>query len=153
MPAKLRPRMTAATLADRRSWQDRLLNRKALAMLVRNTVVSCGVFLVGLAVLWLLVQKAGVDKVVAAGASFVVANSLHYILGRAWIFRGTNQDVARGYGFFLVNGVVGLVITVALFAALVRFTAIHYLAARVIVSLVAGLVMFLLNAMLNFREL
>ena len=40
-----------------------------------------------------------------------------------------------------------------LFDALVRFTPIHYLVARVIVSVFAGLVMFLLNAVLNFRRL
>lgn len=151
MPASSQPSAAADRIATH--WRQRLLSGKALAMLGRNTVVSCGVFLVGLLVLWLLVQKGGVDQIVAAGISFVVANSLHYWLGRAWIFRGTNQDVAKGYGFFLVNGLVGLVITVALFALLVRFTPVHYLAARVIVSLFAGLAMFLLNAVLNFRQL
>ena len=110
-------------------------------------------FLVGLALLWLLVEYLGVREIPAAAAGFIVANSLHYGLGRTWIYRGTERRLVPGYAFFLVNGVIGLVITLVLFDTFLRFTSIHYLIARVIVSVVAGLVMFLLNAMLNFRRL
>jgi hypothetical protein len=47
---------------------------------------------------------------------------------------------------------VGMAITILLFAALLKWTAIHYLVARVIVSVFAGLAMFVLNAVLNFRQ-
>jgi hypothetical protein len=40
-----------------------------------------------------------------------------------------------------------------MFDALVRYTPINYLIARIIVSVFAGLAMFLLNAILNFRRL
>ena len=40
-----------------------------------------------------------------------------------------------------------------LYAAILEFTAIHYLVARVIVSLVAGLMVFVLNAVFNFRQI
>ena len=122
-------------------------------MLARNTAVSTLVFLVGLALLWVLVEVAHWPKLPAAGAGFLVANSLHYALGRSWIYRGTPRAIGPGYAFFLVNSGIGLVVTLVLFEALLRFTAIHYLAARVLVSVVAGLVMFLLNATLNFRRL
>lgn len=132
---------------------DRLLSVDAAAMLGRNTVVSTGTFLTGLVVLWLLVEQAGVAKILAAAVSFIAATSLHYLLGRTWIFRGTKRGVAAGYAYFLINAGVGLVVTTGLFAALITFTAINYMVARVLVSLVAGLVMFLLNAILNFRRL
>lgn len=145
--------MTDAALRPRKSWGARLLSRNAALLLGRNTVVSTFVFLLGLALLWVLVEFAHVDKLVAAGATFLIANGLHYALGRAWIFRGTERGVLPGYGFFLVNALLGLVITVALFDALIRYTSVHYLAARIVVSVVAGLAMFLLNAILNFRRL
>lgn len=132
---------------------ERLFSQHAAVLLVRNTVVSCLVFGVGLAVLWLLVQQFAMDKVAAAALSFIVANSLHYILGRAWIYRGTQRAVGRGYAYFLVNGLLGLAITTALFAALLQWTPINYLVARIVVSVVAGLVMFVLNAALNFKRL
>lgn len=122
-------------------------------MLARNTVVSCGIFAFDLALLWLLVEQAGMGKVAAAVVAFVIANSLHYGFGRSWIFRGTDRAFASGYFYFLVNAGIGLIITISLFAAMIRWTPINYLVARVLVSVIAGLTVFILNAVLNFRRL
>lgn len=136
-----------------RSIVDRLLSLNAAAMLGRNTVVSCCTFVSGLVLLWLLVEEGGLAKVPAAALSFLFGTTLHYVFGRAWIFRGTERGVAAGYVYFLINAGVGLVVTTALFATMIALTSINYLVARVLVSIVAGLVMFLLNATLNFRRL
>lgn len=93
------------------------------------------------------------DKVIAATLAFIAANSLHYLFGRSWIFRGTDRAFGSGYVYFLINAGIGLVITIALFAALIRWTPINYLIGRTLVSLVAGLAVFFLNAVLNFRRL
>ena len=116
-------------------------------------MVSTGVFLLGLGLLWLLVEFAYLNKVVATGLTFIVSTSLHYALGRTWIYRGTTRRVVPGYGYFLVNAGIGLAVTVILFDVLIQVTQIHYLVIRVAVSVIAGLVMFLLNAALNFRRL
>ena len=133
-------------------WASRFWTRRVGGMLWRNTVVSSSVFLVGLAVLWALVEYAGMDEVIAAGVGFLVANSLHYLLGRYWIFAGSQRKLASGYAIFLVNAGVGLAVTMALFWLLVQFTPLHYLIVRVIVSVFAGLLVFALNAALNFRQ-
>lgn len=130
----------------------RLLSRHAANLLARNTLVSCGVFTFDIALLWALVQL-GMGKVPAAALAFVVANSIHYAFARGWIFHGTDRARGAGYVYFLVNAGIGLVITVALFAALIRWTPINYLIARVLVSVVSGLTVFVLNAVLNFRRL
>jgi putative flippase GtrA len=135
-----------------RSLVSRLLSLRVGAMLWRNTVVSCSVFVLGLGVLYALVQWAGFPEVPAAGIGFLTANSLHYLLGRAWIFRGTERGRASGYALFLINAGVGLAVTMALYAALLAFTPLDYIFARVLVSLVAGLVVFVLNAVFNFRQ-
>jgi putative flippase GtrA len=122
-------------------------------MLARNTVVSCAAFAFDLALLWVLVEFFGMDKVLAAALAFVAANSLHYSFCHSWIFRGTERALGSGYVYFLTNAVIGLVITVTLFAAMIRWTPINYLVARTLVSVVAGLTVFLLNAVLNFRRL
>lgn len=120
-------------------------------MLVRNTVVSTGVFLLGLGVLWLLVEHQDMDTLIATAISFLVATTLHYALGRTWIFKGTERAVVPGYGYFLVNALIGLAVTMILMAMLLPL--LHYLVARVIVSVFAGLAMFLLNGILNFRRI
>jgi putative flippase GtrA len=106
-----------------------------------------------MALLWALVQLGGMDKILAAAIGFVVANTLHYALGRSWIFSGTERGVAEGYVYFLINAGVGMAITLGMYAAFLAWTPINYLVARVIVSVFAGLAVFLLNAVLNFRRL
>lgn len=130
-----------------------MLSRHAATLLARNTIVSCGIFAFDLAMLGALVQLLGMDKVLAATVAFVAANSLHYVFGRTWIFRGTDRHVATGYVYFLINAGIGLAITIVLFAALIRWTPINYLVARTLVSVVSGLTVFVLNAVLNFRRL
>lgn len=130
----------------------RFFKRRVGGMLVRNTVVSSGVFLVGLGVLWLLVERAGVDAVLATALSFLIANSIHYVFGRTWIFAGSDRRLSTGYALFLMNAVVGLAVTVGLFWVLTAFTPMNYLVARVIVSVFAGLAVFALNATVNFRQ-
>ncbi|HAD17928.1 MAG: GtrA family protein [Pseudomonadota bacterium] len=130
----------------------RFFTRPAGRMLLRNTVVSTGVFLLGLAVLWVLVEKAGMNAVLATGLSFLVANSIHYIFGRTWIFAGSDRKLSTGYAIFLMNAMIGLAVTVGLFWVLTELTPMNYLVARVIVSVFAGLAVFGLNASINFRQ-
>lgn len=130
----------------------RLFTRRVGAMLVRNTVVSCLVFGISLFSLWALVTFAGTGHMVAAGTGFIAANTLHYSFGRLWIFKGTDRGVKTGYLLFLVNAGVGLAVTLTLYALFLEFTAMNYLVARTIVSVFAGLTVFVLNAVWNFRR-
>jgi putative flippase GtrA len=134
-----------------RAGLGRFMSRHVGVLLVRNTVVSCFVFALDLALLWVLVQ-GGMATLLAAAVAFMLANGLHYVLGRTWIFRGTERAVGAGLVYFLINAGIGLAITMALYAAILEFTSIHYLVARVIVSVVGGLTVFYLNATLNFRS-
>lgn len=122
-------------------------------MLLRNTIVSTGVFAISIGTLFALVEFLNADEVLAAAIGFLLANSIHYALGRAWIFHGTSRHFASGYAYFLVSGGLGFAITVGLYAALLEFTPINYLVARVLVSVIAGLAMFTFNATINFRRL
>ncbi|MEP2735586.1 MAG: GtrA family protein [Erythrobacter sp.] len=131
---------------------SRLFKPRVGAMLVRNTVVSTAAFLASLGLLWLLVEFGGTDKIVATGISFIAANTLHYVLGRTWVFRGTDRAVGTGWVLFILTGLFGLTLTMGLMALLLEYTAINYLIARVLVSVIAGLMMFVLNAVVNFRR-
>lgn len=130
----------------------RLASRKAAKLLVRDAIVSSGTFALGLGLMWVFVELANIDEIVAAAASFLVANSLHYGFARSWIFRGTRRGVAKGYGYFLANAGLGLCVMLLLFVGLTRWTAMHYLVARALASIVAGLLIFMLNAVLNFKK-
>lgn len=145
--------MNSSVALRGQAWAARLWSRNAAVLLGRNTVVSVFMFLLGLTLLWLLVEYGGVDTILATGLTFLIATSLHYGLGRTWIYRGTERKALPGYGLFLANAMMGLIVTVALFALLTKLTPLHYLAARTLVSVIAGLAMFLSNAILNFKRL
>lgn len=140
------PRRPQGTLAQR------LLSRRGAVLLGRNTIVSMAVFTLGLTMLWVMVEDLSVAKVPAAALSFLASNSIHYWLGRAWIYRGTDRTPGRGYAYFLLNAVVGLIVTISLFAAFIAI-GLHYIVARIVASIFAGLALFVLNAVLNFRSL
>jgi putative flippase GtrA len=145
--------MDALATEERRTrLLDRLLSRRGAILLMRNTVVSTASFAFGLGLLWLMVDVLDFPKVPAAALSFIAANTLHYVFGRTWIFRGTQRKVVEGYAYFVVNSLVGLAVTIALFAIFLDL-GMNYIAARVVTSVFAGLVLFALNAILNFRSL
>lgn len=58
-----------------------------------------------------------------------------------------------GLCLFLINATAGLIVTMALYAAFLHYTPMNYIVARVLVSVFAGLTVFVLNAVLNFRRL
>ena len=145
--------MNRNAVTSQAGWGRRLWSRNAAVLLGRNTVVSAAVFLFGLLLLWVLVEFAGTQPLPATGITFLIATTIHYIFGRTWIYRGTERRVVPGYGYFLLNALLGLAVTLILFEALTRLTPLHYLVARTLVSVIAGLAMFLANAILNFRRL
>ncbi len=122
-------------------------------LFVRNTVASVATFAFDMALLWALVELGGIQRYPAAALAFLAAISLHYVLCRIWVFRGTERGVALGYFYFLVNAGAGLVTTMAVFAALVELMAMHYLLARTLASVIAGVLVFFLNAVFNFKAI
>lgn len=131
---------------------DRLFSRRAGKFLLRDAMASSVTFAIGLSLMWVFVEFAGLDETVSAALSFAIGNSLHYVAARLWIFQSTTRGFAQGYGYFLANAGLGIVIVVLIFAALTEWTPIHYLIARALASIVAGSLMFVLNAVLNFRQ-
>lgn len=126
---------------------------KVAVLFARNTVASFFAFAVDLLLLWMFVQFGGADPLAAAAIAFVLAISVHYALCRIWVFRGTERGVASGYFYFVINSGVGLAITLGLFALLMEVSELHYIVARTLASIVAGVAVFLLNAIYNFRSI
>ena len=132
---------------------SKVAESRGARLFARNTVASFFAFGIDVAILWALVEWLGVGYIPAAAVGFLIAMSIHYVLSRVWVFRSTERGIATGYAYFLMNAGIGLVITLSVFAALVSFTPVYYLFARVLSSVAAGVVVFFLNAVFNFKEL
>lgn len=122
-------------------------------MFGRNTVASTIAFALDLAILWGLVELAGFPRVPAAVVAFLIPMVVFYVLERQWVFAGTERGVAAGFVFFAVNVGIGFAVMLAVYWSLLLVTDIHYLIARVAASVANGVVMFVLNGVLNFKQL
>lgn len=115
--------------------------------------MSVGTFAIDLALLWLLVEHLGTAYIPAAALAFLIAISLNYVVSRLWVFRRSDRGLASGFFYFLVIAGIGLVTTLAVFVLLMEFAGLFYIVARVIASVVAGILVFALNAVLNFKAI
>ncbi|QVM84590.1 GtrA family protein [Novosphingobium decolorationis] len=136
-----------------RGFLRRVLTRKGLDLYLRNALASVATFLLDLAFIWVLAEKAGAGRLLAVALGFLLANALHYVLARIWIFRGSARGMASGYVLFVGNALVGLGLILGAFTLLSDVLGVPYLAARIAASLVAGTAVFLFNATVNFRKL
>lgn len=75
---------------------ERLISRRAGLFLVRDALVSSFAVAFGLLLMWALVEKMRADELLAAGLSFVAANSLHYVFAHAWVYQGIRRAWRKG---------------------------------------------------------
>lgn len=136
-----------------RTVRERFFGRRGFDLYIRNAVVSTISFLLDLLVIWLLVEYFAAERYMAVVAGFIVANALHYVLARIWIFRGSERGLVSGYVMFFGNALFGLGVILGGFALLTEVFGVPFLIARVVASLLAGTIVFVLNATLNFRHL
>jgi putative flippase GtrA len=143
----------AAPAGAGRSGALRLLRSRVALLFARNTAAGTIAFTLDMALLWALVHFGRMGALPSAVGGFVVAVSFHYYLSRIWVFAGSRRPVGQGYLYFALNAAIGLAVTMGLFAALMDFAGLHYLVARSMASVVAGILVFFLNAVLNFGSL
>jgi putative flippase GtrA len=146
-PSKSSDKSPAPTL------RERLLNRHGSILFIKNAAASSVSFLLDLLLIWIMVESLGVFSIVAVAAGFIAANAFHYLLARIWVFRGSERGHLSGYFYFLSNALIGLVVILGAFALLTEVLGVSFIVARVIASLCAGTLVFVLNATLNFRHL
>ena len=130
-----------------------IAGNRGVRMFGRNTVASTIAFLLDLLILWSLVELAELAHLPAAVIAFLIPMVLFYILSREWVFPGTRRGVATGFVYFVLNIGIGFVVMLAVFWALLHFTELYYLLARISASIVSGIVIFFLNGVFNFKEL
>lgn len=131
----------------------RIFNRRALLLYVQNAGAGAVTFVFDLALIWLLVSHAGMNRFAAVVLGFIAANMVHYLIARSWIFRGSVRGLLAGYAYFLANALIGLAVILAGFAVLTEWLDVPFIAARTLASVCAGTLVFFLNATMNFRQL
>ncbi|MGM0447720.1 MAG: GtrA family protein [Methanobacteriota archaeon] len=103
-----------------------------------------------LALLWLLVDTAGLNYIIGATIAIEITIICSYVLNNAWTFRASRNTGISEYliGLVKTNLVRGTAIPIQLgvLAALVEWGGMMYLIANVIAIVVSGLYRFVLDS-------
>jgi dolichol-phosphate mannosyltransferase len=113
--------------------------------------VGASGYLVNLAVYTLLLRGAGLNYLLAATGSFLVAVTSNYTWNRVWTFRGQRGHVAYQGLRFLVVSTIALAANLVLLYGLVRFGAGELPAQALAIVLVTPL-NFVGNKLWSFRK-
>ena len=132
---------------------SRIAKRRTATLLGRSTIVNIATFLFDLALLGALVELFGVSYIPAVAGAFLLAISINYGVSRLWVFPHSDRGLARGYVYFLITAGIGLLVTMAVFMLLLEVAGLFYIVARIIASAAAGLIVFALNAVWNFKAI
>ena len=142
-----------ATFDKAKDLVQHIIDHRGVRMFGRNTVASTVAFALDLLILWALVEFAKLPRVTAAVLAYLLPMTVFYVLERVWVFPGSDRGVAKGFFYFMVNVGLGFLAMLAVYWSLLLLTDLHYLIARVVGSIVSGIVVFFLNGIYNFKEL
>ncbi|MDI6798855.1 MAG: glycosyltransferase family 2 protein [Candidatus Aenigmarchaeota archaeon] len=110
--------------------------------------------IVNLAILYSLVEFAGLWYIIAAALAFVIAATHNYILNKIWTFedkRAGKKFIAKQWSKFFVISVFSLGINLFVLWSLVEFAGLWYIFAQIIAIFVALFNNFLGNKYWTFR--
>lgn len=112
-------------------------NASTRVQLLRALVVGGISFVFDFAILYGLTEYAGSHYLVSAAAGFGAGVVITYLLSVAWVF--PTRKIGRrliAFGLFALCGFIGLALNEAIMWGLVEFAAVHYLAAKIVATLV-----------------
>jgi putative flippase GtrA len=132
---------------------SRLAQRRTAKLLGRSTIVNIATFILDLAILSACVELLGMPYIPTAAGAFLLATTINYGVSRRWVFQDSDRGLATGFIYFVGNATAGLLATMAVFVLLAEVAGVFYIAARVIASAVAGMIVFALNAIWNFKAI
>ena len=119
----------------------------------RYFCAGCLTFLVDFTLLLFLTEVAEINYLRSNLAAVSVGIVMSYLLCVNWVFdaRRYNQVVFE-FPIFVLTSIVGVLLNESLLWASVEFGGIHYLAAKIIVTLAVFVVNFCLKKMILFRR-
>jgi len=125
---------------------------KTSVQLFRSLVAGGVAFVADVAILFLLTEQGGVHYLLSAAAGFVAGIAITYLMSIWWVFHA--RRLQRGlleFGLFALFGSVGLLLNEVIMWGLVEFVAVHYLAAKIVATVVVFFFNFFSRKRVLFR--
>ncbi|MAE49910.1 hypothetical protein CMI48_03715 [Candidatus Pacearchaeota archaeon] len=109
-------------------------------------------FLIELGLLFAFLTYLQTHYLIAAAIAFTVGASINYNINRRWIFHHPKLSYQKGWITFVVIGVIGVGITLALLALIVEVFQVNVILSRVLVGAFVFLWNFGMNTYITFQE-
>ena len=110
---------------------------KTSVQLFRSLVAGGIAFVADVAILFLLTEQFGVHYLLSAAFGFVAGIVITYLISIWWVFHTRRmQRALLEFGLFALFGATGLLLNEAIMWGLVEFAAVHYLAAKIVATVV-----------------
>jgi len=118
---------------------------------LKYTLVGGSTFALDLFLLFVFIDVAKIDYLLATGLAFFVAVAINYIISRQFVFSGTLRGVGSGFLIFIFIAFAGMGTAVGLMAVFVGFFHWHYLVSRILIAMIVGIWNYLMNLYVNFK--
>jgi putative flippase GtrA len=99
-----------------------------------------------------LTELLHLHYLISATVAFVVANLSNFILNKFWTFQNSSHRYARQYIYFMLAGVIGLLLTTLILFSAVEWLHFHYLSAKIVAVLLVMIWNYLVSKYLIFAR-
>jgi putative flippase GtrA len=127
------------------------IDSRGIKRFFKYSSVGFGTFMLDLVLLWTMVEKLGVNYLVATGSAFLIAVSINYLVSRKIVFNITKTKLVSGYINFIVIATFGIILTTGSVAVLTYLFGFYYLFARILTAGMVGIFNYILNLRYNFK--
>jgi len=107
--------------------------------------------IIDIGILYILVEFAHFNYLLAASLSFVLAVINNYLFNKYWTFKNTKTRHLKQFSLFLLISLVGLAINLGILYLLVDLAQIWYIFAKIIAILIVTIWNFIMNKFVTFK--
>lgn len=122
-----------------------------LTRFVGYNLMNIITFCIDIAIVWFLTEIFHFHYLVSIIIGFATITILNYTIGRTIIFKGTRQNLFKGYAIAFSVAISTLIVILGFTWLLVNWVKLHYLVARIIAAIIAGIWNFFLDSKLTFK--
>src|SRR3989344_658256 len=127
------------------------MDTAALQRFLKYSLVGISTFAFDLFLLLVFTEFFSWHYLIAAGAAFLIAVSVNYVLSRQFVFIGTSRSVSEGYVLFLIIAGTGLAAVTFFMFIFVDILHWNYLFSRIAIAGIVGIWGYLMNFYFNFK--
>jgi len=117
----------------------------------RYLMVGTFTFAIDLILLYILVEFGGMREFISAGIAFAIVTTLNYLLNRKFAFSGTQTNLVKGFRYFILFALGGVLVISGLMYLAVDVWELNYIISRWVIAVIVGIITYFFNYFFTFK--